>query len=194
MLHTLVLLLVLPLLCTLLYVLWTFLALLWRQARSPLRHLQGPPSPSFFLGNLREMHDQENSRLFARWEARHGSTFVYHGFVGGARLMTTDPLAIAHILGRGYEFPKPEFVRDALASMAAGHEGLLVVEGEDHRRQVRALLCTAISKRLTGYTASIRCTEEDTGECSSLRNRRESFESHPQYNQWIRTFLPVLVD
>lgn len=129
----------LPLLGAALYVLWTFLALLVRQARSPLRHLRGPPSPSFLVGNLREMHDQENTALFARWEHRYGSTFVYHGFLGGARLLTTDPVAVAHILAHGYDFPKPEFIRDALASMAAGHEGLLVVEGEDHRRQRKIL-------------------------------------------------------
>nr|BAL05157.1 cytochrome P450 [Phanerodontia chrysosporium] len=129
----------LPLLAAAMYVLWTFLALLVRQARSPLRHLRGPPSPSFLVGNLREMHDQENTALFARWEHRYGSTFVYHGFLGGARLLTTDPVAVAHILAHGYDFPKPEFIRDALASMAAGHEGLLVVEGDGHRRQRKIL-------------------------------------------------------
>lgn len=120
-----------------LYALSTFLLLLLRQARSPLRNLQGPPSPSFFMGNLREMHDQENTNLVVRWEEQHGSTFVYRGFMGGARLMTTDPVAVAHILGRGYDYPKPDFVRDNLSNMAAGEHGLLTVEGEDHRRQVR---------------------------------------------------------
>ena len=89
------------------------------------------------MGNLREMHDQENTNLLARWEEVYGSTFVYHGFIGGRRLMTTDPLAVAHILGRGYDYPKPDFVRDSLASMAAGYEGLITTEGEDHRKQVR---------------------------------------------------------
>ena len=120
-----------------LYFLWTFLMLVLRQARSPLRHLPGPPSPSFFMGNLREMHDQENNGLVARWAAEYGSTFVYRGFIGGCRLMTVDPLAVNHIMSRGYEYPKPDFVRDALASMAAGYEGLLTAEGEMHRKQVR---------------------------------------------------------
>lgn len=122
-----------------LYILSTFLLLLLRQALSPLRHLRGPPSPSFFLGNLREMHDQENTNLVVRWEEQYGSTFVYRGFMGAARLMTTDPVAVAHILGRGYDYPKPDFVRDNLANMAAGEHGILTVEGEDHRRQVRWL-------------------------------------------------------
>lgn len=100
-----------------------FVALLWRQRVSPLRHLPGPPNPSFFLGNLAAMHDQENTNLIADWEAQYGPNFVYHGFIGGCRLMTTDPRAIAHILGNAYDYPKPDFVRDSLATMAAGHDG-----------------------------------------------------------------------
>ncbi len=122
-----------------LYVAWTFLVLMIRQARSPLRFLPGPPSPSFFMGNLREMHDAENTDLVGQWQRAYGSTFVYRGFIGGCRLMTTDPVAVTHILSRGYDYPKPDFVRDALASMAAGHDGLITVEGDQHRKQVRRL-------------------------------------------------------
>ncbi|KAI0739010.1 cytochrome P450 [Daedaleopsis nitida] len=117
------------------YFLWTFFMLILRQTRSPLRHLPGPSSPSFFMGNLREMHDQENTGLVARWASTYGSTFVYRGFIGGCRLMTTDPLAVNHIMSRGYDYPKPDFVRDSLASMAAGYEGLLTAEGSMHRKQ-----------------------------------------------------------
>lgn len=99
--------------------------LIFRQQLSPLRRLRGPPSPSFFMGNLLAMHDQENNNLIARWQAAYGSSFVYHGFIGGCRLMTTDPRAIAHILGNAYDYPKPDFVRDSLATMAAGHDGEL---------------------------------------------------------------------
>lgn len=118
------------------YLLSGFITLLVRQALSPLALLRGPPCPSFFMGNLMEMHDQENNNLVAEWEAAYGSTFVYRGFIGGCRLMTTDPVAVAHILGNAYDYPKPDFVRDSLATMAAGHDGLLTVEGDVHKRQV----------------------------------------------------------
>uniref|UniRef100_A0A8H7XTF7 Cytochrome P450 n=1 Tax=Psilocybe cubensis TaxID=181762 RepID=A0A8H7XTF7_PSICU len=121
-----------------------FLLLLFRQLCSPLRRLPGPPSPSFFMGNLEQMHDMENNNLIANWVNSYGTTFVYRGFIGGCRLMTTDPVAIAHILGNAYHYPKPDFVRESLASMAAGHDGLLVVEGADHRRQ-RKILAPAFS-------------------------------------------------
>ncbi|THV03802.1 cytochrome P450 [Dendrothele bispora CBS 962.96] len=130
------LLLLAPFLCHLFY---PFLLLIYRQRRSPLRHLNGPPSRSWFLGNLIEMHDQENSFLIETWQDLYGSTFTYRGFVGGCRLMTTDPLAVAHILGNAYSYPKPDFVRDSLATMAAGHDGLLTSEGEQHRKQRKIL-------------------------------------------------------
>ncbi|KAJ7718118.1 cytochrome P450 [Mycena maculata] len=127
-----------------LYLISGFLQLLLRQFLSPLTMLRGPPCHSFFMGNLIEMHDQENNNLVAEWEAAYGSTFVYRGFIGGCRLMTTDPVAVAHILGNAYDYPKPDFVRDSLASMAVGHDGLLTVEGDAHKRQ-RKILTPAFS-------------------------------------------------
>ncbi|KAI0356106.1 cytochrome P450 [Trametes cingulata] len=130
-------LLVLPLVLVL-YFLWTFLLLLFRQARSPLRHLPGPPSASLFMGNLQELHDQENTGLVARWADTYGLAFVYRGFMGGRRLMLVDPVAVNYVMSRGYDYPKPDFVRDSLASMSAGYEGLLTAEGEMHRKQNQA--------------------------------------------------------
>ena len=130
----------------LLYFTHTFLLLLLRQRLSPLRLLPAPPSPSLLTGNLAELHDQENNGLLARWSAAHGPSFCYRGFLGGCRLMTTDARAIAHVLGRAYDYPKPDFVRDSLATMAAGHEGLLTVEGADHRRQ-RRIVAPAFGRR-----------------------------------------------
>lgn len=180
------LLLALPATVVLVYVLWTFLVLYVRQARSPLRNLPGPPSPSFFLGHLRELHDQENTGLLARWEAEHGSTLIYRGFIGGQRLLTTDARAVAHILGHPDDFPKPDFVRATLASMAAGHEGLIVVEGEDHRRQVRVPLCSHFGEMLIGVIA------QDSGEL--IYDSQIRVGASTVYKSIMRPILLVLVD
>lgn len=135
------LLLFLPCLLLLIYALATFARILYRQSRSPLHRLRSPPVQSWFMGNLPEMHDQENTNLIARWAKKYGSTFAYHGFGGGCRLITVDPVALAHILGNAYDYPKPDFVRDSLANMGAGHNGLVAVEGEQHRIQVRDARC-----------------------------------------------------
>lgn len=53
--------------------------------------------------------------------------------------MTTDLKAIGHILAHPEVYPKPSFVRDSLATMGGG-EGLIVVEGDQHKRQRRILV------------------------------------------------------
>ncbi|PBK74625.1 cytochrome P450 [Armillaria solidipes] len=128
----------------LLYLCSNFIRLLVRQCRSPLLRLPGPPSQSFLTGNLEQMHDMANSDLLSEWEAKYGSNYAYKGFLSGSRLMTTDPVALSYILGHAYDYPKPDFVRDTLAAMGAGDEGLVTSEGEVHRRQ-RKILSPAFS-------------------------------------------------
>ncbi|KAA1473752.1 cytochrome P450 [Dentipellis sp. KUC8613] len=130
------------------YLLSPLFALLIHDHKSALRLLPGPPSTSFVTGNLAQVADQENNDIISTWTANYGTTLVYRGFVGGRRLLTTDPVALSWILGRAYDFPKPEFVRESLASMAAGHEGLVVVEGETHRRQNQAFTTPHIKSLL----------------------------------------------
>lgn len=90
------------------------------------------------------MHDMANSDLLSQWEAKYGPNYAYKGFLSGSRLMTTDPVALSYILGHAYDYPKPDFVRDTLAAMGAGEEGLVTSEGEVHRRQ-RKILSPAFS-------------------------------------------------
>lgn len=90
------------------------------------------------MGNLPQLHDQENNDIIGFWQRQFGSTSVYRGFICGSRLITTDPVALAHILGHAYDYPKPDFVRDTIAGILVGHEGILTVEGNVHRRQVRS--------------------------------------------------------
>src|SRR6266404_765808 len=119
-----------------LYVLWPLSRLITSRFRSPLRLLPCPPSPSFLVGNLAQLSDEENNNIFQTWTSLYGHTFTYRGFISGHRLITTDPLALAYILGHAYDFPKPDFITEALAEAGAGHDGLLTVQGDVHRRQV----------------------------------------------------------
>ncbi|KAF8517393.1 cytochrome P450 [Hysterangium stoloniferum] len=100
---------------------------------SHLGALGCPPVPSFFWGHLQLLHDAENTNVYNKWREELGSIFTYRGFIGGYRLVTMDPRAIIHILSKPDHYPKPSFVRDSLASMG-GEYGLIVVEGDDHKR------------------------------------------------------------
>ncbi|KAI0061590.1 cytochrome P450 [Artomyces pyxidatus] len=119
------------------YLLHPLGALLLALYCSPLQYLPSPPYPSILTGNLAAIADQENTDVLRTWAATYGPTYTYRGFIGGRRLLTTDPEALAWILGRAYDFPKPDFVTESLAAMVAGREGLLTVDGDVHRRQVR---------------------------------------------------------
>lgn len=52
------------------------------------------------------------------------------------RMYTTDLKALNHILMNNTDYPKPEEARWSL-SRIVGQHGLLVVEGEKHKQQVR---------------------------------------------------------
>ena len=110
------------------------------------------------MGNLSEIHDMENTALVERWEGSYGRSWVYRGFLGGCRsvrfsspclasltdptlsLITTDLQALSYILSHAYEYPKPDFIKDTMASMGAGYEGLITVDGDVHKRQRKILV------------------------------------------------------
>lgn len=119
-----------------LYLLRPLFFILVTRVCSPLRLLPSPPSPSFFVGNLAQLADQENNFILHSWTEKYGNTFTYRGFLNAPRLFTIDPLALSYILGHAYDFPKPDFITDALAEMGAGHDGLITAHGDVHRRQV----------------------------------------------------------
>ncbi|KAL4261304.1 Cytochrome P450 superfamily protein [Pleurotus pulmonarius] len=100
---------------------------------SSLRYLPGPKSSSWIYGNFREIFDAENSVLHEQWVKEYGPTIKYRGLFGVTRLYTTDPKALNHILMNTDVYQKPEMTRHALGRVLG--EGVLIVEGEKHRRQ-----------------------------------------------------------
>ena len=52
---------------------------------SPLQSLRGPPAPSLFLGNFRQISTVRNSALMQRWIALYGPSFLirWFGMVSG---------------------------------------------------------------------------------------------------------------
>ncbi|EMD39705.1 hypothetical protein CERSUDRAFT_112008 [Gelatoporia subvermispora B] len=169
------------------YFVTTFARLLLRNFRSPLRALRGPPPSSFFMGHLREMHNQENNDIVARWEAQYGKTFVYRGFVGGYRLMTSDPVTVAHILGHAYEYPKPDFITDTLANMVAGNEGLLTSDGKVHKKQRRILTPAFSASNVKSLTPVFWAKAVELRDIWQNLLRRDAEAQDPQSNSTFST-------
>ncbi|KAF8318459.1 cytochrome P450 [Clavulina sp. PMI_390] len=83
---------------------------------------------------MNDVFAQAPSLAPRQWHSEFGHIVRYDGFLKSPRISITDPRALHHVLiSEPYKFPKPPFVRKMLAS-ALG-EGLVIVEGEDHRRQ-----------------------------------------------------------
>ncbi|KAF8556684.1 cytochrome P450 [Imleria badia] len=118
--------------------LWKFLRLVWYHPyRSPLRHLRGPKGTSLILGNLGDLTNDENGALVETWVKEHGDTLSFKGFLSNNQLLTVDTRAINHILTHTDTYQKAPDTRHALGQIFG--EGLLVVEGTQHRQQRRIM-------------------------------------------------------
>ncbi|KAF7304539.1 hypothetical protein HMN09_00856600 [Mycena chlorophos] len=113
------------------YVAYSLLSSWLRDATSPTRHLPGPPSSHWFFGNLKQMRDDREAER--KWIARWGRTMRMTRFLGQGMLYTLDTKALHHILTHTDVFQKSEASRFGLGRLVG--PGILVVEGEQHRRQ-----------------------------------------------------------
>lgn len=99
-----------------------------------LRDLKGPSTDSFLAGNWSEFSRHDLVFVILRWIETYGETFRLWAFLGKPRLLVTDPVALDHIfVKRAYDYPKhPSAIR--LLGQLMG-PGLIVAEGEQHKRQ-----------------------------------------------------------
>ncbi|EEB96096.1 hypothetical protein MPER_04824 [Moniliophthora perniciosa FA553] len=53
-------------------------------------HLPGPKSRSFFLGNLKEVFDDENASIFSRWIEQYGRVHKRATFFSRSHIIVAD--------------------------------------------------------------------------------------------------------
>jgi cytochrome P450 len=133
---------------------------IYRPRLSPLSRLPGPkvtPPTSltqghWLLGNLRKIIKDEPGQSHLEWMRAYRNPtglVAYPGLFYMWRIMPTSASAVAHILNHWTLYVKTEQSRRALASILG--EGLLVAEGDQHKRQ-RKVLNPAFA---TGYIREI---------------------------------------
>ncbi|KZO98276.1 cytochrome P450 [Calocera viscosa TUFC12733] len=110
---------------------WQFTA----RFRSPLRLLPGPPRESYLWGNLRSI--LKDDAITEKWTQQYGATYKMPGLFAVYRLNTVDPRAVAHVLSHTENYPKPVHLRTLLGATLG--QGLLIAEGETHKRQRRIM-------------------------------------------------------
>ncbi|KAJ7501076.1 cytochrome P450 monooxygenase [Mycena galericulata] len=116
------------------YVLLQLTEILYREFSHPLRRLPAPSNPSFIFGNFEEL--EEDPRLTRKWRYQLGPMFLFKGVFNTRELYAGDTTAIDHILKNNAVYNKRIAIN---ANSRLVGEGLLGVEGEDHKRQRRVM-------------------------------------------------------
>ncbi|KAK0534948.1 hypothetical protein OC834_001681 [Tilletia horrida] len=104
-------------------------------------HTPAPSSWSFhFIGHLKAILASNPAEAHLAYLRQvQCPIYSYRTILFANRLFISDPKAVAYILAsqNSYDFEKPKFVRDFLTNILG--EGILVSEGETHRRARRVL-------------------------------------------------------
>ncbi|KAF2201927.1 cytochrome P450 [Delitschia confertaspora ATCC 74209] len=108
---------------------------------SPLRHLSQPPGAGLILGHFPIIFKLPSGEPQREWvdTIPNDGVLYYRWLFNQARVLVTTPKALAEVLvQKNYEFVKPERVRDSLGRLLG--VGILLAEGDEHRRQRKALM------------------------------------------------------
>ncbi|KAJ8072362.1 hypothetical protein PM082_015921 [Marasmius tenuissimus] len=99
------------------------------------QHLAGPPYAGFVAGNFKESLDDEKAVVPNQWIEKYGKVFRTWGLLGAVNLYMADLKGLSHILKHDTTgYMKPDYLQFMLSRVTG--RGLVVVDGEDHRRQV----------------------------------------------------------
>ncbi|PCH34313.1 cytochrome P450 [Wolfiporia cocos MD-104 SS10] len=120
------------------YAIWRIAPALYALLKpSPLRYIPGAPAPSWLFGNLKQLSSVEEPIIQEGWVEKYGKTIKFKGWFSRDTLFTMDTKAINYILTHSSDYPKPEASRFNLSQFLGN--GVLVVEGEQHRKQRRII-------------------------------------------------------
>lgn len=113
-------------------------SLLYPALFSTLRHIPTPSGSLPFIGHAHIIASSEVGVPLRRWHAEHGPIIRFLFPFGSERLSIADDEAIKHVTVRdSYSYVKPSYVQVWMRSILGS--GVLLVDGEEHMRQRKAL-------------------------------------------------------
>ncbi|KAG2085843.1 cytochrome P450 [Suillus cothurnatus] len=120
--------------------LWAFAKILkFLRRRFKTTQLRGPPRTSFIYGVSHDLASSNDSGgMYERWATEYGVAYMIPSVLGQTRVVLCDPRAIAHFYARETWTYVQTPLSLAFLETSIGR-GLLWSEGEDHRRQRKAL-------------------------------------------------------
>ncbi|KAF7299959.1 Cytochrome P450 [Mycena chlorophos] len=114
------------------------------------RLIPGPKPASLLYGNLKEIEAEEFGLAQERWLREYGHTIKYRRMFGRQRILTTDPKAVNHFLTHYFVYKKPTAQSYTLGRLLGN--GLLIAEGDEHRKQRKILNPAFGPAQIRGFT------------------------------------------
>ncbi|KAK1146295.1 hypothetical protein N8T08_003082 [Aspergillus melleus] len=109
---------------------------------SSIGHIPTPPRRSWLTGNSSSFFIESPFDEMRKWVETIPNNGLIRYYIAGnlERVLLTNPKSLSELLAhKVYEFPKPEIIRASFAHVTGEH-GLLLVEGEEHKRQRKNLM------------------------------------------------------
>ncbi|KAI8089521.1 cytochrome P450 [Halteromyces radiatus] len=124
--------------------------ILYRLFLNKVNKIPGPPVEwTPFTGNMREIIREEAGVPHKKWAKLYGGILSYKGPWYENRILVTDPELVKQVLTtNSYDYIKPPRTQDFLKRILG--DGLLVSEGDAHRKQ-RKMLNPAFSVQALRY-------------------------------------------
>ncbi|KAK4209399.1 cytochrome P450 4F5 [Rhypophila decipiens] len=139
---------------------------------SPLRSLPGPKDHHFLIGHLlNQFGGSHPNEPYVSWMKRWPTVPLirYFGFGNADSVLVTSLDAHKEILQtKASSFEKPTFFRRMVRDIV-GHNGLGLVEGEEHKKQRRALSALFSHKNVESFIPQLR--KKATDLCSLLDDK-----------------------
>ncbi|KAF8906659.1 cytochrome P450 [Mucidula mucida] len=139
---------------------------------SPLRTLPGPENAHLLWGHISALSTDLETYADATlsiWLAEHGPVVTFSCLFAKRSLLTTDTLAVNHVLQHAYRYRKPDNWHDLV------REGLHVVDGSQHKRQRKVMDSAFTTSHLRALTAtflnkSTQLRDVLTAKCAASSN------------------------
>ncbi|KAK0442306.1 cytochrome P450 [Desarmillaria tabescens] len=134
----------------------------WWLKRISVKHVEGPPSASFWLGHELVLRSQDEfGDLETKWRSEYGTIYRIRGCFGQDLLVVSDPKAFEHIFHTSRPYPKTSDTNFIFGLILGGTEGLIVVEKDVHRRQRKILNPAFSPANLRDYQVIFqRCSDK----------------------------------
>ena len=126
--------------CALVFIAFSWSVIIYPKLFSPLRHLPQPSGGSFLNGQFWRIFAEPTGHPHSDWieNVPNDGLIYYTSFMNAPRVLVTSIEGLKEVLNsKSYEFVKPSQIAQGIGRILG--IGVLFAEGDEHRRQRKAL-------------------------------------------------------